>query len=203
MTGHKLTKRWLSSLIGADDLSDSAKLTLLSAILNSEEDESVRISKRKLAQARGIEPDVVEEHMSSAEDSGWWASTERGTSRVIGMPKFHGERPAKKKRVLKFSTKKGFADVPVREWKAIHFAEFLCTLLEDADQPHPPKFKMAIGILKNGVQKLRGLDSSRSNPNVRYRQYLVWVVRNYAYRNRWVISDSKLMEEFVVRNRDA
>lgn len=200
MTKKLLTKTWLQKLLETKTVDDATKVTLLLAVLNSGDEYILRVSRNQLSHLRGSKPHVVSKHMTSAIDAGWFVPREKGTARFVGVLNEPETRPTRPRKIVRFSSAESYESVPVKDWKAIHFAEFFCDLMENKGHPAgaSPK-KIANGILKNGVQKLRQYDRSQVHPKVRYRQFLEWVAEvRPESKNRGIISKN-FMRAFIAQ----
>lgn len=193
------SRSWLNKLIQDKGSTESAKLTLIAAVLNSNSEEKVTLTYNKLATVRNVLAQEVSSHIRELKDKGWLFG-KSGADRidcVLSEPEKVPERP---KRKFTFEPPK-YESQPVRKWTAKMFVHFFVDLMEESGTiMNPPRALMARKLMQDGIQKLRRYDRSNVNPNIRYRKYLIWAVQNKPFLGDRILRDKMAMEAFVADN---
>jgi len=192
-------RSWLDKLVRDPLISDGAKLTLIAAVLNGTDDDQIKITYKQLATLRNLSEERVSEQVLEATDRGWLFS-KPGVPRVAGVLTEPKVEPKKPKRIVKID-QPNYEDAPVRKWGAKHFVSFFVDLMEERGEiMNLSRAMLGRRLMQDGVQKLRRYDRSSVNPNIRYRKYLIWAVRNKPFLGDRILRDKLAMETFTTEN---
>lgn len=192
----RFNRKWIHNLVVDPRLPDSAKLTLLAAIVNCESEHELKITYNRLAQLRGVDAGHISMDLIAANDQGWILA-KPGSARLVGTisePQTIPPRPKRKVTIVK----PAYDELNVRDWGAKHFVEYFVALFEETGKPMAlPISMLSRRLMKDGVDQLRTFDRSKVHPKIRYRSYLEWAIKHHAWRGDKLLRDKGLMQQFV------
>lgn len=198
-----LTRGWVKTLLRDRSISDRVKVTLLAAIVESKERDRVVVNVEVLAQSRGLDEMTVLHDLEEAADAGWYVPSGKHekTVRCIGLPATPGEAIVKPHTTVKVrQSGSAFNEVPVRQWQAVHFAQYFISIYK-GNKEIPPTIALTRGIVKNGITRLATMHPYIRHDKIVYRDYITWAVHHHQYRAHYILQDKDLMEEFLNQYR--